>query len=79
MRNAERRGFSKPYFDDLVVQKLVQGGVEARFEAAIDGKGGQSSVETKVVRAKLLVGADGLRSQVRKILVGAEGDEHRDL
>ena len=45
----------------------------------MDGEGGQSSVETKVVRAKLLVGADGLWSQVRKILVGPEGDEPRDL
>ncbi|KAG0576439.1 hypothetical protein KC19_5G079900 [Ceratodon purpureus] len=63
----------------FVDYKAIEGGVEARFEVAVDGEGGQSSVETKVVRAKLLVGADGLWSQVRKILVGPEGDEPRDL
>lgn len=58
---------------------LVEGGVEATFEAFVDGEDGQSSVQTIVVRAKLLVGCDGLWSQVRKILVGEKGDEPRDL
>ena len=46
-------------------------GVETRFEVR-DG----DAVETKLVRAKLLVGADGVWSRVRKVLVG---DEPRDL
>jgi 2-polyprenyl-6-methoxyphenol hydroxylase-like FAD-dependent oxidoreductase len=51
--------------------------VEARFEVAADeGVEGLSPVHTKVVRAKLLVGVDGIRSQVRNVLVG---DEPRDL
>ena len=48
-------------------------GVETRFEV-MDGD--PSVVETKVARAKLLVGADGVWSRVRKMLVG---DEPRDL
>jgi len=51
--------------------------VEARFEVpAEEGCVGSSPVHTKVVRAKLLVGVDGMHSQVRKIMVG---DEPRDL
>lgn len=53
--------------------------MEATFEAFVDGEDGQSSVQTIVVRAKLLVGCDGLWSQVRKVLVGEKGDEPRDL
>lgn len=33
-------------------------------------------MHSKVVRAKLLVGVDGIKSQVRKLMVG---DEPRDL
>lgn len=53
---------------------IVKGGVEARFEVSAEEE--SSPVRTKVVRAKLLVGVDGMRSQVRKIMVG---DEPRDL
>lgn len=52
--------------------------MEARFEVPAEEElvVGPSPVHTKVVRAKLLVGVDGMRSQVRKIMVG---DEPRDL
>jgi len=63
----------------LISELGEQGGVEATFEALVDGEDGQTSVQTILVRAKLLVGCDGLWSQVRKILVGAKGDEPRDL
>ncbi|KAG0615876.1 hypothetical protein M758_5G072600 [Ceratodon purpureus] len=56
---------------------IVEGGVEARFEVAADeDTEGLPSIHTKVVRAKVLVGVDGIQSQVRKALVG---DEPRDL
>ena len=44
--------------------------MEARFEVPA------REPTAPVVRAKLLVGADGIRSQVRKVMVG---DEPRDL
>lgn len=51
--------------------------MEARFEVATDEDvEGLSPVHTKVVRAKLLVGVDGIRPQVRNVLVS---DEPRDL
>lgn len=50
--------------------------MEANFEAVVDGV---DKVETVKARAKLLVGCDGLWSQVRKQLVGPKGDEPRDL
>ncbi|KAG0580227.1 hypothetical protein KC19_4G158400 [Ceratodon purpureus] len=55
---------------------VIEGRVEARFEVPVEEESGGPSVHTKVVRAKLLVGVDGGRSQVRKVLVG---DEPRDL
>lgn len=48
-------------------------GVETRFEVKAE-QGGDA--EIKVAKAKLLVGADGVRSPVRKLLLG---DEPRDL
>ena len=51
--------------------------MKARFEVAADeDTEGLPSIHTKVVRAKVLVGVDGIQSQVRKALVG---DEPRDL
>lgn len=50
--------------------------METSFEVPAEEKGGPSPVYTKVVRSKLLVGVDGIRSQVRKVMVG---DEPRDL
>jgi hypothetical protein len=49
--------------------------VEARFEVLPEVELG-GPVHTKVVRAKLLVGVGGIKSQVRKIMLG---DEPRDL
>lgn len=51
-------------------------GVEARFEVKAERGGDRSTVETKVVKAKLLVGSDGVWSRVRELVVG---DEPRDL
>ncbi|XP_057836926.2 zeaxanthin epoxidase, chloroplastic isoform X1 [Cryptomeria japonica] len=48
--------------------KTVQGGVEAQF--LVKGENGEESDCIKVLRAKLLVGADGLWSRVRHIMVG---------
>ena len=51
--------------------------MEAHFEVQEEqGDGGPSSIGKRVVKAKLLVGADGVWSQVRKLVVG---DEPRDL
>lgn len=51
--------------------------MEARFEVpAEEGCSSSSLVRAKVVRAKMVVGVDGIRSQVRKVMVG---DEPRDL
>ena len=51
--------------------------MEAHFEVQEEpGDGGASSIGKRVVKAKLLVGADGVWSQVRKSIVG---DEPRDL
>lgn len=54
--------------------RKFQAGAEAYFEVADDTDPFRSS--TKVVRAKVLIGADGMWSQVRKIMVG---DDARDL
>ena len=51
--------------------------MEAHFEVQEEqGDGGPNSIGKRVVKAKLLVGADGVWSQVRKLVVG---DEPRDL
>lgn len=50
--------------------------MEANFEVVDDG---QASAKKISARAKLLVGADGVRSQVRTCLVGSDGDKPRDL
>lgn len=50
-------------------------GVEALFEVQVDEASGLSTAETKVT-AKLLVGADGVWSRVRELMVG---DEPRNL
>lgn len=50
--------------------------MKARFEVQTEQEDGSILVEEKVVKAKLLIGADGIRSQVRKVVVG---DEPRDL
>jgi 2-polyprenyl-6-methoxyphenol hydroxylase-like FAD-dependent oxidoreductase len=50
--------------------------VETRFEVRTEQDGDSRNVETKLVKAKVLVGADGIWSGVRKLVVG---DEPRDL
>jgi len=50
-------------------------GIELTFRVALDGKdgiGGKDSVETKIAHADLVVGADGIRSSVRRLLIGEE-------
>jgi len=44
-------------------------GIELTFQIALDGKDG---VETKIAHADLVVGADGIRSSVRRLLIGEE-------
>ncbi|KAG0630223.1 hypothetical protein M758_1G163600 [Ceratodon purpureus] len=64
------------YRHSFVDYKLVEEGVESRFEVRIEQDSDACTVETNVVKAKLLVGADGVWSGVRKLVVG---DEPRDL
>lgn len=59
----------------LIDYKPVEDGVEALFEVQVDEASGLSTAETKVT-AKLLVGADGVWSRVRELMVG---DEPRNL
>ncbi|KAG0578038.1 hypothetical protein M758_5G193000 [Ceratodon purpureus] len=61
----------------FVNYNVIEGGVEARFEVLPEEESvDPSPLHTQMVRAKLLVGVDGIKSQVRKIMVG---DEPRDL